>query len=199
MLASGGVNADQLSAHINQLNNPSITFEPLLPLSDTDIEGYLKHTHEQTIISAIEEGRRSTQADFYRKLESTSRNNWEKQKEKLFEELGRHQINSHSSDSPAAKKFKGGAGSSRDFERGASLLLSHLGWAFWTDSCRFNVPVYFGFADWRQLFTADALENDEVRSGDSKIEPVPTRRLRFRSRLGTRRSFDLSFFLFCVG
>ena len=61
ILASGGVNADQLSNHINNLNNPAITFEPLLPLSDTDIEGYLKHTHEQTIISAIEEGRRSTQ------------------------------------------------------------------------------------------------------------------------------------------
>ncbi|GAA5959783.1 hypothetical protein JCM3765_000101 [Sporobolomyces pararoseus] len=114
ILASGGVNADQLSNHINSLNNPAITFEPLLPLSDTDIEGYLKHTHEQTIISAIEEGRRSTQSDFYRRLESNSRNNWEKQKEKLFEELGRHQINS--SETPAAKKHKG---SSKDFERGS--------------------------------------------------------------------------------
>ncbi|GAA5897343.1 linker nucleoporin NIC96 [Sporobolomyces salmoneus] len=114
ILASGGVNADQLSSHINQLASPSVTFEPLLPLSDTDIEGYLKHTHEQTIISAIEEGRRATQADFYRRLEANSRNNWEKQKEKLFEELGRHQINTN--ETPAAKKHKG---ASKDFERGS--------------------------------------------------------------------------------
>ncbi|GAA6011273.1 hypothetical protein JCM11491_006780 [Sporobolomyces phaffii] len=118
MLASGGVNADQLSRHINELNNPSTTFEPLLPLSDTDIEGYLKHTHEQTIISAIEEGRRATQSDFYRRLESNSRASWEKQKEKLFEELGRHQINPSAAggETPANTKHKS---STRDFERGS--------------------------------------------------------------------------------
>lgn len=119
ILASGGVNVDQLSNHINQLNNPAVTFEPLLPLSDTDIEGYLKHTHEQTIISAIEEGRRATQSDFYRRLEANSRSNWEKQKEKLFEELGRHQVNPL--ETPATKKHKG-SDASREFERGVSIF-----------------------------------------------------------------------------
>jgi len=59
-------------------------------LSETDLEGFVKHSHEQVIISAIEEGRRSTQKEFYRRLEEGSRRNWEKQKEGLWEELGRH-------------------------------------------------------------------------------------------------------------
>ncbi|GAA5938812.1 linker nucleoporin NIC96 [Sporobolomyces koalae] len=118
ILASGGVNADQLSSHINTLN-PSVTFEPLLPLSDTDIEGYLKHTHEQTIISAIEEGRRHTQQDFYRRLANQSRAAWEKQKDTLFEELGRHHLAAHPPSSsndgtPARKKLA--------FERGNPAL-----------------------------------------------------------------------------
>lgn len=37
LLASGGVNADQLSSTINAVNLTG-TFEPLLPLSDTDVE-----------------------------------------------------------------------------------------------------------------------------------------------------------------
>ncbi|GAA5992093.1 hypothetical protein JCM11641_002537 [Rhodosporidiobolus odoratus] len=90
-LASGGVNADQLSSNINSVNLTG-TFEPLVPLSDTDVEGYLRHTHEQAIISAIEENRRQTTSDFYRNLDVKMRRDWEKQKEKLFEELGRHQL-----------------------------------------------------------------------------------------------------------
>jgi nuclear pore complex protein Nup93 len=54
-------------------------------------QGYIRHTHEQAIISAIEEGRRATTADFYRNLDTKMRRDWEKQKDKLFEELGRHQ------------------------------------------------------------------------------------------------------------
>ncbi|GAA6041370.1 hypothetical protein JCM8097_007689 [Rhodosporidiobolus ruineniae] len=90
LLASGGVNADQLATTINSVNVAS-TFEPLVPLSDTDVEGYLRHTHEQAIISAIEENRRATTSDFYRNLDVRMRRDWEKQKERLFEELGRHQ------------------------------------------------------------------------------------------------------------
>ncbi|GAA5823921.1 hypothetical protein JCM11251_003347 [Rhodosporidiobolus azoricus] len=91
LLASGGVNADLLSTNINNVGNLAGTFEPLVPLSDTDVEGYLRHTHEQAIISAIEENRRQTTQDFYHGLDTRMRRDWERQKEKLFEELGRHQ------------------------------------------------------------------------------------------------------------
>ncbi|GAA6062838.1 hypothetical protein JCM10212_001844 [Sporobolomyces blumeae] len=111
LLASGGVNADQLSSNINSVN-ATTTFEPLLPLSDTDVEGFLRHTHEQTIISAIEEGRRATTADFYKALDGKMRRDWEKQKERLFEELGRH----HAGTSAAAAAGGAGAAPASDFE-----------------------------------------------------------------------------------
>lgn len=78
-----------MSRTLNTLD-PAAAFAPLQPLHDTDIEGHLRHAHEQTIISAIEEGRRSTVDMFYRNLETNMRKEWEKQKELVFEELGRH-------------------------------------------------------------------------------------------------------------
>jgi nuclear pore complex protein Nup93 len=66
-------------------------------LHDTDIEGHLRHAHEQTIISAIEEGRRATTRNFYKTLENKMRKDWERQKELVFEELGRHAPSSSSS------------------------------------------------------------------------------------------------------
>ncbi|GAA5894119.1 hypothetical protein JCM6882_007988 [Rhodosporidiobolus microsporus] len=118
LLASGGVNADQLSSNINAVGNLAGTFEPLVPLSDTDVEGYLRHTHEQAIISAIEENRRSTTQDFYRSLDTRMRRDWEKQKEKLFEELGRHQPLSAAAGAAETPR-KGGRGG---FESGSPSI-----------------------------------------------------------------------------
>ncbi|KPV73463.1 uncharacterized protein RHOBADRAFT_54687 [Rhodotorula graminis WP1] len=113
LLASGGVNADQLSSNINTVNLAG-TFEPLVPLSDTDVEGYVRHTHEQAIISAIEEGRRATTADFYRNLDTKMRREWERQKEKMFDELGRHQAQAGPSNEASRRQ-----GGQSGFERSA--------------------------------------------------------------------------------
>lgn len=78
-----------VSRTLNTLD-PASAFAPLQPLHDTDIEGHLRHAHEQTIISAIEEGRRATVRNFYKTLEVNMRKDWERQKELVFEELGRH-------------------------------------------------------------------------------------------------------------
>lgn len=71
-------------AHIN----PSAIFLPLQPLQDTDISGYLRHAHEQNVISTIEEARKATQEEFYNVLEDRSRREWEARKKRVFEELG---------------------------------------------------------------------------------------------------------------
>ncbi|KAM0753758.1 NIC-domain-containing protein [Meredithblackwellia eburnea MCA 4105] len=122
LLASAGVNADRLQSTIDNVNLQG-TFEPLLPLSETDVDGYLRHTHEQTIISSIEEGRRQTTSDFYRSLDNQMRKDWEKQKDRLFEELGRHQAigagfgpagPSSSTDATPRRKGTGGG-----FDRGS--------------------------------------------------------------------------------
>lgn len=87
MLAQARVDASALSNSIAHLNTAS-TFSPLQPLQDTDVAGYLRHAHEQNLISTIEEGRKETQEEFYRTLEERTRRDWEAKKKRLFEELG---------------------------------------------------------------------------------------------------------------
>ncbi|KAF9048132.1 nucleoporin-interacting protein NIC96 [Hymenopellis radicata] len=76
-----------LSDSIAHLNT-STTFSPLQPLQDTDVTGFLRHAHEQTLISTIEEGRRETQDEFYKMLQDRAERDWEAKKKRVFEELG---------------------------------------------------------------------------------------------------------------
>ncbi|KAI0266882.1 nucleoporin-interacting protein NIC96 [Gloeopeniophorella convolvens] len=87
LLAQAHIDAPALANSIAHLNT-SATFLPLQPLQDTDISGYLRHAHEQNVISTIEEARRETQEEFYRVLEDRSKRDWEARKKRVFEELG---------------------------------------------------------------------------------------------------------------
>ena len=87
LLAQAHVDAPALANSIAHLNT-STTFSPLQALQDTDVAGYLRHAHEQNLISTIEEGRKETQEDFYRSLEERSSRDWEAKKKRVFEELG---------------------------------------------------------------------------------------------------------------
>lgn len=87
LLAQAHVDAPTLTNSIAALNT-STTFSPLQPLLDTDVAGYLRHAHEQTLISTIEEGRRETEAEFYQVLEERVRRDWEMRKKRVFQELG---------------------------------------------------------------------------------------------------------------
>ncbi|KIJ45082.1 hypothetical protein M422DRAFT_46895 [Sphaerobolus stellatus SS14] len=87
LLAQAHVDAPALASSIAALNT-STTFSPLQPLLDTDVPGYLRHAHEQTLISTIEEGRRETETEFYQVLEERVRRDWEARKKRVFEELG---------------------------------------------------------------------------------------------------------------
>ena len=87
LLAQAQVDASALTQQIAALN-PTTTFSPLQPLHDTDVSGYLRHAHEQGIVSTIEEGRRETQMEFERVLNERVRRDWEARKKKIFEELG---------------------------------------------------------------------------------------------------------------
>ncbi|GJJ09412.1 hypothetical protein Clacol_003634 [Clathrus columnatus] len=91
LLAQANVDAPSLTNSIAALNTSS-TFTPLRPLLDTDVSGYLRHAHEQTLISTIEEGRRETETEFYQVLEERTRRDWESRKKRIFEELGRHAL-----------------------------------------------------------------------------------------------------------
>jgi nuclear pore complex protein Nup93 len=69
--------------------NTAATFAPLTQLHDADVSGYLRHSHEQTLIACIEEGRRETEQEFYRVLDERVRRDWEVRKKKIFDELGK--------------------------------------------------------------------------------------------------------------
>lgn len=90
-LANGGIDASGLADTINQANIAH-AFEPLQPIFDTDVDSYLRHSHEQIILSAIEEGRRGTMADFHRNLAKAQTRDWEAQKLRILEELGQHHV-----------------------------------------------------------------------------------------------------------
>ncbi|KAL4399838.1 nuclear pore complex subunit [Malassezia pachydermatis] len=89
LLASGGIDAAQLSNAI-QHTNIANTFEPLQPVYDTDLEGYIRHEHEQVILSMIEEGRRSALDDFHTGLGRSLHRDWQAQKQRILDELGQH-------------------------------------------------------------------------------------------------------------
>ncbi|GBE78687.1 nucleoporin-interacting protein NIC96 [Sparassis latifolia] len=87
LLAQAHVDAPALASSIAHLNT-STTFSPLQALQDTDVAGYLRHAHEQNLISTIEEGRKETQEEFYRVLEDRGRRDWDARKKRVFEQLG---------------------------------------------------------------------------------------------------------------
>lgn len=93
LLASGGIDAAQLTNAI-QHTNIANTFEPLQPVYDTDLEGYVRHEHEQVILSMIEESRRQTLDDFQKKLGEGLHHDWQAQKRRILEELGEHKLDS---------------------------------------------------------------------------------------------------------
>ncbi|CAO1637939.1 unnamed protein product [Parajaminaea phylloscopi] len=112
-LASAGIDAFTLAQSVNQANIAS-AFEPLEPVQDTDVQGYLQHEQQQTILSAIDEGRRETLEDFNKSLCRSMHSRWSKQKKRIFEELGQHQLG-RSSDpsglSASTRPLAGRAGS----------------------------------------------------------------------------------------
>ncbi|KAH9913609.1 nucleoporin-interacting protein NIC96, partial [Amylocystis lapponica] len=87
LLAQAHVDAPALGSSIAHLNT-STTFSPLQALQDTDVAGYLRHAHEQNLISTIEEGRKETQEEFYHVLEDRGQRDWEARKKRVFEQLG---------------------------------------------------------------------------------------------------------------
>ncbi|KAG5459836.1 MAG: hypothetical protein BJ554DRAFT_8196 [Olpidium bornovanus] len=79
-LANAGVNTGELAEAVGNVDLRQ-TFEPLEPIHETDIQGFLRHEREQIIVSTIEETRRNTLRDFEELFKRTSAE-WEKEKER---------------------------------------------------------------------------------------------------------------------
>lgn len=157
------------------------------PLTHTfpHAQGYVRHTHEQAIISAIEEGRRATTADFYRNLDTKMRREWERQKEKMFDELGRH----HAQAGPSTETSRR-LGGQNGFER--SVRFPSLGHAALqsTADALLLLPTGTGCAaSLRARLAPNALQDDALRPCHPPPQRVPQRGVRVRPRVCSRRGF----------
>ncbi|CEH18438.1 Cullins [Ceraceosorus bombacis] len=119
-LASAGIDAASLGASIARINT-SRAFEPLSPIYDTDIDSYLKHSHEQLLLSSIEEGRRETQKDFAVAMSRGLARDWSRQRARALEEMGGYSsgLNAFASDQLATGSRAGQAGATRSLTSNA--------------------------------------------------------------------------------
>jgi nuclear pore complex protein Nup93 len=63
LLAGKGFDADRLSRNLNSINIKA-AFEPAEPLTETDLDAYLKHEYDLTILTSIEEAKKEVGISF---------------------------------------------------------------------------------------------------------------------------------------
>ncbi|KAJ2887587.1 nuclear pore complex subunit [Coemansia asiatica] len=91
LLASSGVDTDELALENRASSAVLSAFEKLQPAVDANVESFLAQQQEQSIVSAIEESELSTLDDFDRQMSLHMRLVWEESQKRLFEEMGQHQ------------------------------------------------------------------------------------------------------------
>eukprot|EP00126_Sphaerothecum_destruens_P000937 Sdes_comp11788_c0_seq1m2852 len=79
LLASKGFDLEKSQQELDSINMKA-TFEPLDPLADTDVDGYLRHEHEIMVLTSIEESKKHTISEFYESHISSIQNDWEQEK-----------------------------------------------------------------------------------------------------------------------
>ncbi|XP_058967670.1 nuclear pore complex protein Nup93 [Pocillopora verrucosa] len=86
LLGTKGFDVPRLSEKLDRLDTTK-TFEPLEPVRETDIQGFLRNERENAILAAIEEARENTFNQAERHQWSCMESEWEKEKEKILNSL----------------------------------------------------------------------------------------------------------------
>ncbi|XP_065064334.1 nuclear pore complex protein Nup93-like [Rhopilema esculentum] len=86
LLSSKGVELPKLSQRLESLNAAK-SFDPIEPVSDTDIQGFLKNERENAILSVIENNKKATFAEADRKFWESITDEWEVEKQKILNSL----------------------------------------------------------------------------------------------------------------
>ena len=128
LLASGGLNANELSNKIFNINNNlTSTFEPLNSINDNDFKNYLKLEYEQIILNSIEQSKQETINEFQSNLSRNLQSNWNDRKQSLFDELGQHLISddvTHDHDSDLNYSYNN-VTNYNSFNRNTSLVMNN--------------------------------------------------------------------------
>ncbi|KAJ1921877.1 nuclear pore complex subunit [Mycoemilia scoparia] len=89
LLAKSGLNADQLKEDLENISLAPL-FEFNQPQHDPDVELFLSHQQEQTVIGAIDDSRHMTLTDFDRYISNDIQRLWDEKQVQIFDELGQH-------------------------------------------------------------------------------------------------------------
>lgn len=86
LLGSKGFDLPKVSQKLDSLTAAK-TFEPIEPIHETDIQGFLRNERENAILSLIEESTKATLQESDRFYWESTFNNWQKQKQNILNSL----------------------------------------------------------------------------------------------------------------
>lgn len=86
MLSTKGIEIPKLSQRLESLNTTK-TFEPIEPVIETDIQGFLKNERENAILATIEETKRRTFEESEKLFWDSLEDEWEREKQKILNSL----------------------------------------------------------------------------------------------------------------
>ncbi|XP_060553313.1 nuclear pore complex protein Nup93-like [Ruditapes philippinarum] len=86
LLGSKGYDVPKISQKLEGLSAAK-TFEPLEPVRDTDIQGFLRNERENALLAVIEQTRQNTFAETERRHWECMENEWEREKQKILNAL----------------------------------------------------------------------------------------------------------------
>lgn len=86
LLGSRGFDVPKLTQKLDSLNAAK-TLEPIEPVVETDIEGFLRNEHENTLVTVIEQSRRLTFDEADRHLWKSMEGEWHLEKERILNSL----------------------------------------------------------------------------------------------------------------
>ncbi|KAI0235619.1 Nuclear pore complex protein Nup93 [Lamellibrachia satsuma] len=86
LLGSRGYDIQRVAHKLEGLSTAK-TFEPLEPIRDTDIQGFLKNERENALLAAIEQTRKNTFEETERRHWANMENEWEQEKQKILTAL----------------------------------------------------------------------------------------------------------------
>lgn len=86
LLSTKGIEIPKLSQRLESLNTTK-TFEPIEPVVETDIQGFLKNERENSILATIEETKRRTFEESEKLFWDSLEDEWEREKQKILNSL----------------------------------------------------------------------------------------------------------------
>ncbi|ELT94870.1 hypothetical protein CAPTEDRAFT_177509 [Capitella teleta] len=86
LLGSRGFDTGKVSQKLETLSSAK-TFEPLEPVRDTDIQGFLRNERENALLAVIEQARKNTFEESERRHWDTMESEWEREKQKILNAL----------------------------------------------------------------------------------------------------------------